>query len=750
MPQNFVTLMDEVPGPLLALVQAHFNVSTVKALMKKLEELGLNKKFIRLVLPDNRPDTSLWTTVCNAKKPVGGDEIKAFSITLASNGTENDAWAEMDETVEVAVTLSSDGTPTLRSGSRKDRSTRAMLTKQIRSKLNDLGFVKSTFPNNSPATIDLAKLSDDTTPTGAESAQSDVGALAMARKSPLNESQEEIDIDQDVDKANPSANPDDDIAMAQATLVTTDQLADTVTVADQTGLNQSSLMMPTMIASQGDSGTTGDSIIAQAKETRLETIDKLVHELSHLNSDLEDRGANGNYIQEQASSQPAHTESEPPRNSTLFHTPAVSTIRRSWKEHGRPKDHAEVSSDSLNSPIQGNRRVTRFAEPPCNEQERLQQRTATSSQALTANIQQRLADLRRREQQLDEREVSLRTQELQMTKARENASLVCGATNNHAAIVEHGLDSELDNQLADDLEVPKVRTRSVLRMNQPVSAPTWAPGDEVSIIGDDLSDMVQLGMLAREVIYSFCARNSLSDLYRQLSHQEKNSVTAFTRHLANAFGDATATACHRFANAKQVDGEDESVLADRLTRLFRSMRAMKKSDPLNTGDRTQLRERFISAIVDPRRRRLLRQLTNATDDIDTIVRRARELRKIDEIEVGTLMTTLAQSDKPDVQDTCPRCGRAHHESQCRANAKAKTQFNKQQRGERKPIRQVTFDGASGQRQPCHRYLTRPEGCPQGDGCPFEHIKHCREVVQREIMAAERGERRSFNARRQHQ
>ena len=745
MPHNFVTLMGDVPGPLIALVQAHFNVSTMKALNKKLGELGLNKKFIRLVLPDNRPDTSLWTTVCNAKKPVGGDEIKAFSITLASNGTENDEWANMDETAEVAVTLSSDGTPTLRSGSKKDRSTRAMLTREVRAQLNDLGFVKSTFPNHSPATIDLAKLSDDTTPASAESAQSDAGALPMAKKSPLNESQEEIDADQDDDEDNPSANSNDDIAMVQTTLVATDQLADAVNVAEQTASNQSSLMMPTMIEGHGDSGTTGDSIVAQAKEARIETIDRLVHELSHLNSD-----ANGNYIQEQVSSHPAHTESEAPRNSTLFHTPAVSTIRRSWNEHGRAKDHVDVSSDSLNSPIQGNRRVARFAEPPCNEQERLQQRTATASQALTANIQQRLADLRRREQQLDEREVSLRTQEVQITKARENASLMCGSTNNLAAIVEHGLDSELDNQHADDLEAPKVRTRSVLRMNQPVSAPAWAPGDEVSIVGDDLSDMVQLGMLAREVIYSFCARNSLSDLYRQLSHQEKNSVTAFTRHLANAFGDATATACHRFANAKQVDGEDESVLADRLTRLFRSMRAMKKSDPLNTGDRTQLRERFISAIVDPRRRRLLRQLTNATDDVDTIVRRARELRKVDEIEVATLMTTLAQSDKPEVQDTCPRCGRAHHESQCRANAKAKTQFNKQQRGERKPIRQVTFDGASGQRQPCHRFLTRPDGCPQGDGCPFEHLKHARKAVQMEIMAAERGERRSFNERRPHQ
>lgn len=291
------------------------------------------------------------------------------------------------------------------------------------------------------------------------------------------------------------------------------------------------------------------------------------------------------------------------------------------------------------------------------------------------------------------------------------------------------------------------------------NSPSWSPGDEIAPILADLEDLVTLGLSEKECIYLFVSKNNLLPLYRNLSNTGKTSVKAFGESLNAAYGDVAATTLHRFSQAVQGDAEDEAILARRITRLFLTMRGQSSANPddiLGDADWKQVKERFISALNNANRRRTLRQIIQQSDSLDAIVQQARRLRKADEAEsFGHALAVTSygptnfgwqhnanmaasrqfrhqSADERPLMAVCERCGKAHSTEECHANAKATSTFNKIQRGERRPIKQVTFDTRTGRSMPCYDHATLPDGCSRGESCPYDHNQDLRDVVLRRM------------------
>ena len=259
-------------------------------------------------------------------------------------------------------------------------------------------------------------------------------------------------------------------------------------------------------------------------------------------------------------------------------------------------------------------------------------------------------------------------------------------------------NSFLGHSLGCDTTRCRDRKRTTMRLNAQIDIPQFDPEEDIvdlvieklKLISEDL--MVD----SEQVIYGFCHKNGLSDMHVGLSQSQRSNLSEFAKVLRSRFGTSEASAANRFNAIRMRNGEDENDLMVRITQISNLMKRRPINAPLDKNDQFFLREKFISCLPDPTIRLLLRQMDVPPTDV---IWRARSLRLAKDIEnradssVPHQLVTLTQRvrELESAKIECEHCGRNHHSTDCRENAKGKANYNKTVNGERKPKKYVHFD-----------------------------------------------------------
>ena len=189
------------------------------------------------------------------------------------------------------------------------------------------------------------------------------------------------------------------------------------------------------------------------------------------------------------------------------------------------------------------------------------------------------------------------------------------------------------------------------------------------------------------IILNFLQASNLDHLILNLTADQLNNFGAFKQAMLRRY--ARVSPATDFYMITQSIGELEADLMARLTRMWQRI---KNTAQLDDGDRTVIRERFLSALRDPSIRLKLRESNAAFEDLPDIARRLRSAREVEDSQPSTISlmyeikTLRDEVEKLRFQPPCPKCGLGHKESECRANSKQKAQHNKSVKFGRTPRR----------------------------------------------------------------
>ena len=253
-------------------------------------------------------------------------------------------------------------------------------------------------------------------------------------------------------------------------------------------------------------------------------------------------------------------------------------------------------------------------------------------------------------------------------------------------------------QLAEE-QVNVYQSKATVKIGTQLKIPSFKKGYDDAFEALDKLDAIKMmhSLDDSTIISCFLQESDMTDLLLSLSRAELSDLTAFRQQFLLRYGDSQSAAATRFSTLSQKATEDETSFLTRIQRTFNLLRAQPPNSALGLGDKQIVRERFLSGLKDPSIRLKLRE-ENVL--FHNLVSRARELRNAKESEdqasssdlTAVVASLTARLDKMSAQlNNCNWCGRGHHSSQCRANAKARAEYNKVKQGQRRPQNYVSFD-----------------------------------------------------------
>ena len=252
---------------------------------------------------------------------------------------------------------------------------------------------------------------------------------------------------------------------------------------------------------------------------------------------------------------------------------------------------------------------------------------------------------------------------------------------------------------AEEERATVCQSKATVKIGTQLKIPSFKKGYDDAFDALDKLDAIKMmhSLDDSTLISCFLQESDMTDLLLSLSKRELSDLTAFRQQFLLRYGDSQSSAAMRFSTLSQKQTEDETTFLTRIQRTFNHLRAQPPHAALGIGDKQIVRERFLSGLKDSRIRLKLRE-ENVV--FHNLVNRARQLRQAKESEDQTSSSDLtavvasltARLDKISSElNTCNLCGRGHNSSQCRANAKAKAEYNKVKQGRRQPHKYVNFD-----------------------------------------------------------
>ena len=254
-------------------------------------------------------------------------------------------------------------------------------------------------------------------------------------------------------------------------------------------------------------------------------------------------------------------------------------------------------------------------------------------------------------------------------------------------------------EMAEEEKPNVCLTKATVKIGTQLKIPSFKKGYDDAFEALDKLDAIKMmhSLDDSTLISCFLQESDMTDLLLSLSKAELSDLTAFRQQFLLRYGDSQSSAAVRFATLTQKGTEDETTFLNRIQRTFNLLRGQPSNAALGLGDKQIVRERFLAGLKDSRIRLKLRE-ENVL--FHNLVNRARELRKAKESEdqasssdlTAVVASLTARIDKMSAQlSSCNWCGRGHDSSQCRANAKAKAEYNKVKQGQRKPQNYVSFN-----------------------------------------------------------
>ena len=221
------------------------------------------------------------------------------------------------------------------------------------------------------------------------------------------------------------------------------------------------------------------------------------------------------------------------------------------------------------------------------------------------------------------------------------------------------------------------KSQMKLRLNMPSFDPT------TDSIEDAILKLKRLQTLVPDqsssLIYNFISANGLDQLLINLDSTELNSIAELKKALIRRYPKSNkATEFHAL-----VQSPNESEV-DYFKRVERHWKRLTNKEDLAEGDKSVITEKFIQGLADAQTRLRLREEQPAYENLADRAARIRHARILEDTSSVSLERKINKltEDLAKISTGCTHCGLGHLTQECRANPKARAQFNKRVKFER--------------------------------------------------------------------